>query len=255
MLRSTRQGAVLLLTLDRPEKRIALHPQMIRELLTALDGTEADDGIRVVVITGAGQSFCAGLDLNHLSRLDYSDRVDYMANAFRLFRQIHDLRQPIIAAVDGAAVAGGFDLAAFCDLRICTPEAVFAQTEILLGLTQIMYPLYLVIGLGRAKELALTGRTVAAEEAYRIGLVNRIVPRESLVAEALAAAESLAQRPPEALFNTKRLGRELLAGRDRDLFDRMFQVIASRLESKEHRDALQSYLATLRQRRSGSSEE
>lgn len=250
MLASRRQGSILLLTLDRPSKRNALHPEMIRSLTAALDDVTGDNAVRAVVLTGAGASFCAGLDLGHLAGLDGAARVDYMRSAFDLFRRIHDLPQPTIAAVNGPAMAGGFDIAALCDLRICSPEARFAQTEILLGLTQILYPLYESIGLARAKELAMTGVAIPADEAYRIGLVNRVVPGESLLEEALALAATLAQRPREALFATKRLSRELLQTTAADPFDRMFEVIAGRLRSEEHARALESYLATLREPRS-----
>src|SRR5262249_10308731 len=139
---------------------------------------ESDESVGVAVLTGAGTSFCAGLDLNHLLSLDFEGRVAYMRSFYVVFRQIYDLRQPVIAAINGPAMGGGFDLAAACDLRLCSPEAKFAETEILLGITQMIYPLYKIIGLSRAKELALTGDTISAQEAYRIGLVNRICPAD-----------------------------------------------------------------------------
>jgi enoyl-CoA hydratase len=103
--------------------------------------------------------------------LDVPGRVDSL---FSIFRQVGEIPQPVIAAVNGPAIAGGFDLAAFCDLRVCSTSATFAQTEILLGLTQVAYPLYKVIGLSRAAELALTGEAIDAGEAFRIGLVSSV---------------------------------------------------------------------------------
>lgn len=251
MVATRRHGPALLLTLDRPAKRNALHPDMIRALSAALDDAEADAAVRAVVITGAGGGFCAGLDLDHLAGLDGDGRVAYMRSAFDLFRRIHGLGQPTIAAVNGPAMAGGFDIAALCDLRICSPEARFGQTEILLGLTQIPWPLYHLIGLGRAKELAMTGVAIPADEAYRIGLVNRVVPAESLLDEALALAATLAERPPEALAATRRLTGEVAGMTGGEAFDHMFDVIATRLRSEEHSRALHSYQTTLRRRRSG----
>lgn len=242
MLSIDREDAVLLLVLDRPEKRNALHPRLISELSMALDRTADDEDIRAVVLTGAGESFCAGLDLRHLSRLDVEERVTYMRSAFALFQRIYELPQPVIAAVNGPAMAGGFDLAAFSDIRLCSPEARFAQTEILLGLTQIMSPIYEVIGLGRAKELAMTGRSVAAEEAYRIGLVHAVHPRGELLGEARKLAGELARRPPEALRATKRLSREVIDMDTRQAMTRMFDVIATRLRSEEHHEAAESYV-------------
>lgn len=251
MLIADRIGGTLLLTLNRPAKGNALHPELIRELGAALAKAGTDDGIRVVAITGAGKSFCAGLDLDQLMELEPDPRLDYMKSAFSLFRQVYELPQPVVAAVNGPAIAGGFDLAAFCDLRLCAPEARFGQTEILLGLTQIMYPLYTLIGLGRAKELALTGRVIEAEEAHRIGLVHRIVPNGELIDETLRLAESLARRPPEALAETKRLSRELLDLETGPAMDRMLEAILARLRSDEHRQALRSYARKLRSRDRG----
>jgi enoyl-CoA hydratase/carnithine racemase len=245
MLTTERKDAVLLITLDRPAKRNALHPDLISRLAGVLEGAEADHGVRVVVITGAGTSFCAGLDLEHLTGLGVEGRVRYMASAFALFRQLYELRQPVIAAVNGPAMAGGFDLAAFSDIRLCATGAKFAQTEILLGLTQIIYPIHHVIGLGRAKELAMTGRVVRADEAYRIGLVSAVHTESDLLSEALELARSLAEMPAGALFDAKRLSRELVDLDTDAAMTRMFDVICARLRSAEHHAALARYAAQL----------
>jgi enoyl-CoA hydratase/carnithine racemase len=251
MLIAERRAGVLLLTLDRPEKRNSLHPELIGKLKAALSEADADDGVRVVVVTGAGSAFSAGLDLQHLSALDEAGRVAYMHSAFALFRMVYELRRPVLAAVNGPAMAGGFDLAAFCDLRFCATDARFAQTEILLGLTQIMYPLYKVIGLSRAKALALTGEAITADEAFRIGLVDRVYPPDELLPASLRFAESLAGRPPEALFDTKRLSREVVEMDTGSAMDRMFDTITTRLRSEEHRNALEAYVQRLRRPRPG----
>src|SRR5512143_3072082 len=109
-----------------------------------------------------------------------------------------------------SAIAGGFDLAAFCDIRLAAKEAIFGQAEINIGLTQIIHPLYKSIGLARAKELAMTGQNISADEAFRIGLVNHVYPREELMPRAKELATVLASKPRGALFATKRLTRELI---------------------------------------------
>lgn len=249
MIRVESAHHVRTLTLDRPDRRNALHPDLIAALVSALDRAEADRDVRVVVITGAGPTFCAGLDLFHLVEVGEEGGVEYLRSAFALFRQVHELRQPVIAAVNGPAVAGGFDLAAFCDIRLCSTTARFAQTEILLGLTQIMYPIYEVIGLGRAKELALTGAAIPADEAHRIGLVSGVHAPEELLPAAMELAGELASRPPEALFETKRLGRELLEPDAGSAMERMLDAIVARLRSAEHREALRAYVERLGHRR------
>ena len=238
----------MLLTLERPEKRNALHPDLIRDLSHALARAEADQSLNVVLITGAGTSFCSGLDLTHLLSLNVEGKVAYLRTFFSLFRQVYNLPQPVIAVINGPAMAGGFDLAAASDLRLCSPAATFAQTEVLFGITQIMYPIYKAIGLGRAKELALTGEAISAEEAYRIGLVNRIYSAQELLDEALNLAERLASRPRQALFETKRLSRELIDLDTETAIDRMLEVISARLRSEEHRLEADRYVARLKHR-------
>src|SRR5207237_1284921 len=154
-----------------------------------------------------------------------------------------------IVAINGPAVAGGFDLAAFCDLRLCAPTAKFAQTEVLLGITQILFPLYKSIGLTRAKELAFTGEAISAEEAYRIGFINHIYSSESLLDEAQQLARKLVARPRQALFETKRLSRELIDADTPTAFRYMFKAISERLESAEHRQKIAEYVASLKQKK------
>jgi len=248
MLRTDRRDAVLLCTLDRAAKRNALHPELIQVLASTLTQAGSDASLGVVVLTGAGNTFCSGLDLTHLSGLDVHQAVDYLRSFFDLYRQVYELPQAVIAAINGPAIAGGFDLAAACDLRVCSPAARFAQTELLLGLTQILYPIYKVIGLGRAKELALTAEAITAEEAYRIGLVNRVYPAEQLLDQAMKLAGSLATKPRQALLETKRLSREIIGMGTEEAMMSMFEVISERLQSDEHRHEIRRYLAGLKQR-------
>jgi enoyl-CoA hydratase len=249
MLTAERRDAILLLTLNRPEKRNALHPDLIAELAKTLASAAKDETLSAVVITGAGKTFCAGLDLNHLLGLGLEGKRDYLETVFSVFRQIYTLPQPVIAAINGPAMAGGFDLAVMCDLRLCSPSATFAQTEVLLGLTQMVYPLYKIIGLSRAKELAMTGEAITAEEAYRIGLVNHVYPPEELLDRAMKLAETLASRPRAALFETKRLSRELIDLDIAPAFDLMRTAVAERLSSDEHRRKADEFVAKLKGRR------
>jgi enoyl-CoA hydratase/carnithine racemase len=243
ILISKGRGTIQLLTLNNPGKRNALHPHLISALSNSLGEIERDTRIAVVVLTGAGSSFCSGLDLFHLASLNGEDRSEYLRAFFGVFSQIYYLKQPVIAAVNGPAIAGGFDLAAACDVRLCCAEARFGQTEVLLAITQMIYPIYKTVGLGRAKELALTGELISADEAYRIGLVNHVYRKDKLLSEALKLAELLASRPRDALFATKRLSRELLDTNAESAFRLMFETISERLKSEEHRAELQKFIA------------
>lgn len=231
---SEQQGAILLLTLNRPEKSNALHPDLVQELSTALAAAAADATLSVVIITGAGRSFCAGLDLELLINWTMAEKLAYLETVTQVFHRVWVLPQPVIAAVNGACIAGGFDLAAFCDFRLAAEEAIFGQAEINLGLTQIIHPLYKSIGLARAKELAMTGQNISAAEAYRIGLANHVYPRAELLAEAMAMAEVLAAKPRHALFETKRLTRALIDLDTASALAEIRQSFRRCLEADEH---------------------
>ena len=248
MLSLENRGHVRLLTLDRPEKSNALHPDLIARLSRALEETAADRDVRVIVLTGRGKRFCAGLDLRHLASLDVDGRIEYMGSLFAIFRQLGEIPQPVIAAVNGPAIAGGFDIAAFCDLRVCGTSATFGQAEILLGLTQVAYPLYKVIGLSRATELALLGEAIDAAEAYEFGLVSRVYADDELLPQALELATRMAERPPEALFETKRLTRQVTSPDTDAAFTMMFEAISARLRAEEHQQALAAYMEQLARR-------
>lgn len=248
MLITEQRGAVLSLTLNRPDKRNALHPDLIAELFSELDKAANDPALNVVVITGAGSSFCSGLDLGFVLEADFDSKIAYLENVFAMFQRIYTQPQPVIAAINGPAIAGGFDLAVMCDFRLCSPTATFAQTEILLGLTQMVFPLYKIIGLGRAKELAMTGEVINSNEAHRIGLVNHVCQAEQLLSSAMSLAETLAARPREALFETKRLTRELIDVDTQTAFRRMGKAIRERLKSAEHQKMAAEFVAKLKQR-------
>ena len=248
MLITEQRGAVLLLTLDRPEKRNALHPDLIAKLTATLEDAAESSEVNAVILTGAGKSFCAGLDLDFVLGASFEEKIVYLENVFAMFQRIYTQPQPVIAAINGPAIAGGFDLAVMCDFRLCSPEATFAQTEILLGLTQMIFPLYKIIGLGRAKELAMTGEIIHSNEAHRIGLVNHVCDSEQLLSSTMSLAETLAVRPRQALFETKRLTRELIDVDTQTAFRRMGKAIRDRLQSEEHQKMAQEFVAKLKHR-------
>lgn len=240
-----RDGAVQTLTLNAPHSTNALSPALVEQFHDALAAAGRDPNTNAILVTGAGKNFCAGLDLKFLLERPRAEHAPYLRRVLELFQRIWKQPQPVVAAVNGAAFAGGFDLAAFCDLRIAADDASFAQTEILVGLTQIIHPLYKSIGLAHAKELALLGDRVTAQDAYRIGLVNRLVPAAELSQRGLELAAALASRPREALFETKRLTRELIDLPTDKALEEAAKTIARRMESKEHAERLSAVVARL----------
>ncbi len=193
---------VALLTLARPQKRNALSIALRDEVAEALFAWQDDRGVKVVVITGAGKAFSAGFDLDEFGRPELARQIRH--SSARYHRVVWSFPKPIVAAVNGPALAGGFDLAVLCDLRIACSAAVFGHPEIKLGAPPLFTPLRWIVGDGVARELCLTGRRVDAEEARRIGLVSQVVDPETLREQALATAREIAKAPGEALEATKR---------------------------------------------------
>ncbi|RDI94829.1 enoyl-CoA hydratase/isomerase family protein [Meiothermus sp. QL-1] len=212
MLRTTQFENVRLLTLDDPARRNPLSPELVRALLAALDQAEREEGVRALVLTGAGPAFSAGADLEFLRQVTSASAEANYAHAqelMRLFHRLYTFPKPTLAAVNGPAVAGGAGLASACDLVLMSEGASLGYTEVRIGFVAALVGVILVRAVGEkhARELLLTGRMVSAQEAYRMGLVNRVVPAEELLGEALALARTMAANAPSSL----RLTKELLA--------------------------------------------
>jgi enoyl-CoA hydratase len=196
-----RRGAAALITINRPERRNAVDGPTAALLLEAYERFAADDGARVMVLTGAGEdAFCAGADLKALETLD----ADAPAGPMGFTRLIPT--KPAVAAIGGWCVAGGLELALWCDLRVADATARFGCLERRWGVPLIdggTQRLPRVVGLGRALDLILTGRTVEADEAFAIGLVNEVVAPAGHVARALELAETIAAFPQETMLSDR----------------------------------------------------
>ena len=196
-----------LLTINRPEKMNAISQELTAELSLLLDEIENDDELRVIVITGAGdKAFVAGADINEL--VDRDARLGRRVSRERqeIFSRIENLHVPVIAAINGYALGGGLELALACSIRICSEKAQFGAPEVKLGIipgdggTQRLPRL---VGQGRAMEMIITGDFIDAQEAYRIGLVNKVFTPEKLKEEAMELAKKIASRPPLAVRYAK----------------------------------------------------
>jgi methylglutaconyl-CoA hydratase len=197
------------ITLNRPERRNAMTPEMQTELIEAMNDAAAG-ACRVVVLRGAGEAFCSGLDLSALQQMNLKSAAEHRADAERvalLFRTLFELPKPTIAAVQGAAIAGGTGLATLCDFTFATQEAKFGYTEVRIGFVPAVVSAYLALQIGdkRARDLLLTGRLFDAAEAYRLGLVNEVVQPEALDGRVQAMVKILGANSPESLARTKRL--------------------------------------------------
>lgn len=197
------RGPVRILTLNRPEKLNALSTALVESLSVELAAAAVNDETRVVVLAGAGRSFCAGYDLSE--EATESDVAAGLRRSLDKLLELFDHPKPTIAQVHGHCLAGGCDLMMMCDLAVASEDAVFGQPEIRFGAAVVAHVMPWLIGGRRAKELVLTGEDkLPALEAERIGLINRVVPRDRLEDETMRLANALAVVDPLAMQTTKR---------------------------------------------------
>ncbi|MEM1578732.1 MAG: enoyl-CoA hydratase-related protein [Archaeoglobaceae archaeon] len=194
------------ITLNRPEVLNAQNDQMRKELIQALEDARIDENVRVIVITGAGErAFSAGADISEFPNWYPADLLK-RSGTLRVYDLIRSIPKPVIAAVNGYALGGGCELAMACDIIIAAENAVFGQPEIRVGVipggggTQILPRL---IGEKMAKEIIFTGRSITAQEAYRLGMINRVVPKEKLMEEVKSIVKELLKRSPVLLAIAK----------------------------------------------------
>jgi len=200
----------LWITLNRPHRLNALNDVMLRELSDAMDKAEEDEEVRCVVLTGAGdRAFCAGVDLTMLARVrSPSEARAWSLMGQEVFTKIEHMSKPVIAAINGYCLGGGFELALSCDFRIAAEHAEFGYPEIKIGLIPLWggnHRLLRFVGLTKAKELIMLGDRISAEEALKLGIVNKVVPYEKLHEEARALARRLVEGPPIALKYAKQV--------------------------------------------------
>ncbi|CAD6561354.1 Short-chain-enoyl-CoA hydratase [Paraburkholderia hiiakae] len=242
---------VATVTINRPDKGNALAPGVLEEIIDVFAGLGEREDVSVVVLTGGERYFSAGFDLNEIRKLEKVSNEAYTALFHRAYRAILFCPQPVIAAVGGAAIAGGFDLTMMCDVRYASSRAKFGQREVVLALTPILDPLWRIIGLGRAKEVALTGRIYDAQEAERMGYVSRVYPEGELLASVKTIATEMAGYDRMCLIETKRLSNQLL---NLDLDGAMrtqewlFRTYLGSQENHQRIDALQARLAADRRK-------
>ena len=208
-LQLTHDSGIATITLNRPDKRNAISFQLVDELMHALGEVE-NSASQMLILTGAGKAFCAGMDLDELKSLlgkTHDENVKDSTRMAEMFRRLYDFPKPTIAAVNGAAIAGGAGLATMCDFTLAVPEAKFGYTEVRIGFVPAIVSSILVWQVGHkiARDLLLTGRLFDAAEAHRYGLVNEIVAAENLPARARELAAQILENSPSSVQATKKL--------------------------------------------------
>jgi methylglutaconyl-CoA hydratase len=233
------------ITLNRPEKRNALSPLLIEELTQALHEAETCD-CGVVILTGAGPAFCAGLDMENLETMRAStpeeNRRD-SENMARELRTLYDFPKPIIAAVNGPAIAAGMALATIPDFTLATPEAKFGYNEVRVGFVPAIVASFLVrqVGESRTRELLLSGRILNAREALQLGLVTQIVDQKDLLATAHALAQTLLLNSPQAMQAVKRLLAKHAKRRLDEEIEDAIEVNASQRSTEDFREGILAF--------------
>lgn len=211
-----RAGEIAILRFNRPDNLNALSLALARGIAATLIELDGDHGVRGIVLTGAGErAFCAGVDLHEARGMQVADIETWFGTACNVYRQILLTDKPVIAAVNGIAAGGGFQMALVSDLRVSHPGARMGQPEINAAIPSIMgsYWMSLHLGWSKNQELSMTGRLMEAAEAHELGLINYMVAQDQVVAKACEVAETLAAKPSVAWARTKARFREIaLAG-------------------------------------------
>jgi 3-hydroxypropionyl-coenzyme A dehydratase len=200
---------VAIVRINRPEKLNAMNADVVKEIGGMMDQLDRDDSIKVVIITGTGEkAFSAGADIEYMSKISPLEAEQYAVTGHATLNRIENLSKPVIAAVNGYALGGGCELALSCDIRIASKNAAMGQPEVTIGIcpgwggTQ---RLMRVIGLARAKDLIYTGRRISADEAFQMGLVNRVVELPQLMEECMNMAKQIAKNSAIAVRVSKTL--------------------------------------------------
>lgn len=204
ILLEKREGYAII-TMNRPREMNALSGEMRSELNDALNHLENEETIRVLIMTGGDYVFSAGMDLKEMAALSDEEVASYFGSILQYLKKIYTYRKPVIAAVGGIALGGGFNIATVCDLIIASESAIFGHPELKFGLNPLFSPLRHLVGMAKAKEISMLGEPIGAKEALRIGLVNKVATPEKFMDEAIAMAKGLAARSGRAIESVKKI--------------------------------------------------
>jgi enoyl-CoA hydratase/carnithine racemase len=242
------EGAVAIISFNRPKQQNAFSAEMIGLLHRFFDEARQDDAVKGIILTGKGDAFCAGGDVQAMAEgklRAWNMKKFLWEGVHRVILLIEDLDKPIIAAVNGAATGAGMGLALMSDLRICSARARFAESFIKLGLVAgdgDAYFLPRIVGMGKAMELLLTGDLITAEQALEFGIVNKLVPHEQLMTASLALMEKIISNPPLAVRMMKRAVYQGQTGTLRSHLDYISSQLALLTETEDHLEAARAFM-------------
>mgnify|MGYP003808101847 FL=1 len=248
-IRVTKEDGYAVVTLNRPHEMNALSREMKTELVDCFTSLEDDDAVRAVILTGGDYIFSAGMDLKEMEAIRDEEIDDYFGLIARYLRKIFAFRKPVIAAVGGIALGGGFNLATVCDLIVASESAIFGHPELKFGLNPLFNPVNRLVGTAKAKEITMLGEPIGAMEALRIGLVNKVAPPDRFMEEARVMARELAARPPKAVEAVKRIS-EVAPFLDKSsALGYEFEMSALLFSRTERKECMRQFLEALRQKK------
>ena len=247
------EGDVAVITLSRPAVLNAIDAAMREAVRATLQSLAHDPAVAAVVITGAGRAFSAGQDLTELAGLDASSAQRWIRDLGALYVSVREFAKPTVAAINGIAAGGGFQVALHCDLRIGSAFTRMAQTEINVGLPSVLGPWVMqrVMGIGPTVDMTLTGRVVDSAECVSLGLLHRVVDADRLVEEAVGAARALAAKSPLALAMSKAWIGQLGSGSFAEAIDTAADMVAQAFASGDPQQRIAAFLAQRRERPPG----
>jgi 2-(1,2-epoxy-1,2-dihydrophenyl)acetyl-CoA isomerase len=241
-----KKGSVVVITLNRPEKMNAINLQMNKDLKLALKEAKEDNEIRAIVITGAGKAFCAGGDVDEFASGEFSSGSKGEAEKLLIHPyDLYKLYKPIIAAVNGVAVGFGTNLTLCCDITFASERASFGEFFIRIGIIPDMngsLTLPLTVGIHKAKELIFSGERIYAEEALRIGLVNRVFPHDELIPKTMEFAKNLAEKAPLAISLSKQAIQKAYETVFEDMLSIESEYNTKLYASEDHKEAARAWV-------------
>lgn len=196
---------VAVIKLNRPHEMNAISKEMHQDLYDVFTNLETDSDVRAVVLTGGEYVFSAGMDIKELNSLPDKESDEFLKSMMKYLKKIYTFKKPVIAAVGGIALGGGFNLVTVCDLVVASESAIFCHPELKFGFNPFFYPLSQIVGITKAKEIVMLGEPIGANEALKLGLVSTVEPPERFMEVAENIADTLSQRSPRAFEELKNL--------------------------------------------------